>query len=173
VGLGTTTFGEVRRMKARESRRALMLRALPLLLTVTLIGPASALAASPSPDTPPSSGPLQPDPVPGQQTGAVTRDVAQATPRVTSPVSRPAATPTRAQPARHAQPHRAKHKVAAAAVRDVTPLFVDVPVGLGEVARSLRDDASLVLAAIALLAAAAAAASGIALTFVWGRETAA
>jgi hypothetical protein len=57
-------------------------------------------------------------------------------------------------------------------VVDVTPLFVDVPVGLGEVASSLRDKSSALLAAIALLAAAAAAASGVALTFVWGKEVA-
>jgi hypothetical protein len=155
-----------------------MLRALPLLLAVTLVAPAGALAASPSPDTPPSSGPLQPDPVPGQsvsgkENGTVTRGVAQAGTTVASPVGRPAATPTGAQPVRHARTHRPKHKLAAAPVRDVIPLFVDVPVGLGEIGRSLRDDASGLLAAIALLAAAAAAASGIALTVVWGRETAA
>jgi hypothetical protein len=160
-------------MKARESRRAVMLRALPLLLAVALVGPAGARASSPSPDTPPSSGPLQPDPVPGDQHTTVTRGVAQARATIAVSVSRPAAPPTRAQPTRRAPTHRARHKAAAVTVRDVTPLFVDVPVGLGEVARSLRDDPSLVLAAIALLAAAAAAASGIALTFVWGRETAA
>jgi hypothetical protein len=146
-----------------------MLRALPLLLAAALVGPAAARAASPSPDTPPASGPLQPDPAPGDQ-HTVTRGVAQASTTVVS-VSRPAVTPISAQPTRRAPTHRARRKAAAVAVRDVTPLFVDVPVGLGEVARSLRDDASLVLAAIALLAAAAAAASGIALTFVWGRET--
>jgi hypothetical protein len=170
VVLGTTTFGEVRRMKARESRSALMLRALPLLLAVTLLGPAGALAATPSPDTPPVTGPLQPDPAPGQQQAVVTRGVAQARTAVTSFVRRPA-TPARVQPAPRRAVRRARHQAAAAPVRDVVPLFVDVPVGLGEVARSLRDDASLVLAAIALLAAAFAAASGLALSLVWGRET--
>jgi hypothetical protein len=159
-------------MKARESTSALMLRALPLLLALTLLGPASARAASPSPDTAPATGPLQPDPAPGQQHAVVTRGVAQARTAATSFVREPAR-PTRVQPARRQPVHRVRHKPASATVRDVAPLLVDVPVGLGEVARSLRDDASLVLAAIALLAAAVAAASGLALSLVWGRETAA
>jgi hypothetical protein len=148
-----------------------MLRALPLLLASTLAGPATAtaLAASPSPDTPPSRGPLQPDPAPGTRGDTVARGVAQA--RTYTPSVSPPATTT-PKPVQHAPKQPAKHRARVVPVRDVTPQFVDVPVGLGQVARSLRDDASMVLAAIALLAAAAAAASGLALTFVWGREPA-
>jgi hypothetical protein len=55
-------------------------------------------------------------------------------------------------------------------VRDVAPLAVDVPSGLGSVAAAVGDDSVFALAALALLAAAAAAASGAGLALVWSRQ---
>jgi hypothetical protein len=165
-------------MNGRQPMCMLLRPGLPLLAVLALLGPATALAAGPAPDVPPPVGGLHPDPVPTQDVQAPTprrapvqriqRIVAAPTPPVTAqaPAAKP---PPRAKPAtrsvkRHASP--------LPRVVDVTPQFVDVPVGLGEVARSLRDESSALLAALALLAAAAAAASGVALTFVWGREAA-
>jgi hypothetical protein len=160
---------------------------LPLLAGLALLGPASALAAGPAPDVPPPAAALHPDPVPAQdhvQAPALRPapvQPAQPTQRIVAAPTTAATTPTSAakSPTSAKQtPHRVKrHAVSTNSVPvhrvvDVTPLNVDVPVGLGEVASSLRDESSALLAAIALLAAAGAAASGIALTLVWGREVA-
>jgi hypothetical protein len=162
---------------------------LPLLAGLALLGPASALAAGPEPDVPPPAAALQPDPVPAQDhvqapvrrpapVQPAQRIVAAPTAAATSP-TQAAKSPTPAKATshrvkRHPVPVRSAsvHTASVHQVVDVTPLNVDVPVGLGEVASSLRDESSALLAAIALLAAAGAAASGIALTLVWGREVA-
>jgi hypothetical protein len=149
---------------------------LPLLAVLALLGPSTALAAGPAPDVPPPVGALHPDPVPTQDVQAAAPRPApvQRTQRITAAPTAPvnvrapaAKSPTKPAPRSVKRPAPPVPRVA-----DVTPQFVDVPVGLGEVASSLRDESSALLAAIALLAAAGAAASGVALTFLWGREAA-
>ncbi|HZO34561.1 MAG TPA: hypothetical protein VFB17_05735 [Gaiellaceae bacterium] len=142
----------------------------------TILGPGTALAGTPSPDAPPSSGParLAPDPAPQAARPAVTAPVHAAP--VTIPVAHVEAAVRHARAglvrakakAAKAPPHR--HHVAVEETRFVVPR-VALPASVGVASKSVRrlEGSDAVLAVLALVAAAAVAGSGARLVSVWHR----
>jgi len=161
----------------RGRPRSLLLRRFaPLLAVATILGPGTALAGTPSPDAPPSSGParLAPDPAPQAARPAVTAPVHAAP--VTIPVAHVEAAVRHARAglvrakakAAKAPPHR--HHVAVEETRFVVPR-VALPASVGVASKSVRrlEGSDAVLAVLALVAAAAVAGSGARLVSVWHR----
>ncbi len=159
----------------------LLRRLLPLTAVAVLAAPNAALGAGPDPA--PSGASLAPDPPPASIAPVIShaRTIEQAHPflppsipthrssvathRATEAVKRHSPVSASARPRSHASP-----RSSSTIVRDVAPLAVDVPAGLGSVAEAVRTDSALALAALALLAASATALSGAGLALAWSRE---
>jgi hypothetical protein len=172
----------------RDPRRTKSLRLWlpPLVAVLGLLGPTTALAAGPAPDTSPAQAhgagrSLAPDPLPTAARPAAARaaTAGPATSRPATHVQAPRPVVVRSVPVVGVQPTvvtprvapkhpRARHAAprphpAAVQITDVMPLAVDLHPHLGAAAEPLLDHSTLVLAAIALLAAVATAGSGAAL----------
>jgi hypothetical protein len=159
----------------------LLRRLLPLTAVAVLAAPSAAIGAGPDPA--PSGARLAPDPPP---TAAASRTsqprtfeqvhafLPSATPTPTSSVAtRPGPAVVKRQTPRttSAPPRsRASSRSSSTLVRDVAPLAVDVPTGLGSVAAAVGDDSVFALAALALLAASLTALSGAWMALAWSRE---
>jgi hypothetical protein len=159
----------------------LLRRLLPLTAVAVLAAPNAAMGAGPDPA--PSGASLAPDPPPTSTAPVAshartiehahaflppsipTRPSSEATHRAAGAVKRhsPIAVSTRPR-------SRASSRSSSTIVRDVAPLAVDIPTGLGSVAEAVSDDSILALSALALLAASAAALSGAGLALAWSRE---
>jgi hypothetical protein len=153
-----------------------MQRMAPLATVLVLLGPGTALAASPAPDAAPAgadAGALSPDPVPTVPTRvAPTRPAPRRSVQVVDPLLSQATPPPLSavrKPA-PAKPRAKKHHATPVRIVDVVPLRVDVHRGLGAITSQVRNTRFLALAAAALLAAAFAAASGTALTLLARRS---
>jgi hypothetical protein len=157
-------------------------RLLPLAAVAALGAPLAAAAAGDTrPDPAPHGAALAPDPAPTAsrqvfvppRTSGRTSFEAPVAPAASNPVATPVQRQVVKRPvvARQSRrPPSTRPKVRDAAPRNVTPLAVDTPRGLGTVVESIRRDSVPTLAALALLAAAAAAVSGAALVLTWSRQ---
>lgn len=151
-------------------------RLLPLIAVAGLLAPATANAATPTPDQPPVGAALAPDPAPqrtppGQAVKQPLRAALVVEPRRAVSASSsalgvvaPAAATPRPAPRKHRPRAPIKHRTHQIPIVDVAPSFIDLHPGLGAIPTLPRDDSKLVLAAAALLAAAAAAGTGTMLT---------
>jgi len=152
----------------------------PLLAGLALLGPGPAQAGSSSPDAPPGSSGLRPDPAPAgaARPAPVHRTVVTA-PRIVirQPVSRPASAPaavpkprpavrpvSRAKPRPKPRPAHRRHPPA------LLPKLPPIAVMPALAIEPLRQRPPAALAALALALAALTAGSGAGLVFSWSRR---